>query len=332
MKFTLSQLKKPLLVWMAIITAILVAVHRLVMMLGNGESWDAHGFGWLTSEWTTDVMVFWSLCLLLAASYVWREAHAGRDKWMAMEKALSELEVSYAKLKELEGWRDDLSHFVVHDIKHAIAGIDGSLQLLKRELGPTLSPETGRFLTCAREFAEDMLVLVSTLLDIARLESAGMPLKKSPCDVRSLMADAVNRVKSVADLKHLQMTIQSAPVTLIADRELIVRVIMNLVANAVRFAPEGSAVVVNLVSDDQEVKIAVTDEGPGIAPELQSKVFEKFTQGGGRPNGGVAGLGLTFCRLAVEAHGGVIGVDSPVKADDVKQPGSRFWFRLPRRA
>jgi signal transduction histidine kinase len=177
-----------------------------------------------------------------------------------------------------------------------------------------------------------MLVLVSTLLDIARLESAGMPLKKSLCDLRSLMADAVNRVKSVADLKRLQIKIQSAPVTLIADRELIVRVIMNLVANAVRFAPEGTSVIVNLVSDDQEVKIEVVDEGPGIAEELQAKVFDKFTQGGGRANGGVAGLGLTFCRLAVEAHGGVIGVDSPVKPEDAKQPGSRFWFRLPRRA
>ena len=324
-----ARVRKPILVWLAIITAILVAIQRIAMMPGHGEAWEIYGLGWLTSDRTTDIMVLWALCMLLGASYLWREAYAGRDKWVAMERALSELEVSYAKLKELEGWRDDLSHFVVHDIKHAVAGIDGSLQLLKRELGPKLSPETGRFLTCAREFAEDMLVMVTTLLDIARLEAAGMPLKKSLCDVGALMADAVGRVKSVADLKDVQIKVESAPVTLLCDSELILRVIMNLVANAIRFAPGGSSVLVVLGSDEQEVRIAVTDEGPGIAPELQVRVFDKFTRGGSGSGGGMAGLGLTFCRLAVEAHGGAIGVESPVVPGAAGHPGSRFWFRLP---
>lgn len=327
----IARLKKPILVWLAIATAIFVAIHQIAIALGNGDVWHGYGLGWLTPARTTDIMVFWSLCLLLAASYLWREAHAGRDKWVAMEKALSELEVSYAKLKELEGWRDDLSHFVVHDIKHAVAGIDGSLQLLKKELGPQLSPETSRFLTCAREFAEDMLVLVSTLLDIARLESAGMPLNKILCDARTLMADAANRVKSVADLKNLKVELESAPITVICDRELIVRVIMNLLANAVRFAPEGTSVAVKVESEEHELKISVTDAGPGILPELQAHIFDKYPQSGSRDSRGASGLGLTFCRLAVEAHGGAIGVQSPVKPDDVKHPGSCFWIKIPRR-
>lgn len=330
MSISMSQAKKPILVWMAIATAILVAIHRIIIMLGGEEMAAIAGSGWFTPERTTNILVFWSLFLLLGAAYLWREANAIRGKWDAMERALADLELSYGKLKELEGWRDDLNHFVVHDIKHAVAGIDGSLQLLKRELGPALPAETGKFLTCAREFTEDLMTLVSTLLDIARLESAGMPLKKNFCDMGAIIPDAVNRMKTVADLKRLQVTVNVAPVTVFCDRELIGRVVVNLLANAIRFAPEGSPVLVSLMADEREVRFTVADQGPGVAPEMQARVFEKFAQGGVRAGGGVAGLGLTFCRLAVEAHGGCIGVESPVDPADQAHPGSRFWFTLPR--
>ncbi len=288
------------------------------------------GGHWLTQARLTDILVLWSLCLLLGAAYLWREANAIDGKWKAMERALAELEVSYGKLKELEGWRDDLSQFVVHDIKHAVAGIDGSLQLLKRQLGPVVPPETARFLSCACDFTEDLLRLVSTLLDVARLESAGLPLSRSPCDMGVVLPEAVRRMKTMADTKVLTMNVEAPSVTLSCDRELIGRVVVNLIANAIRFAPEGSAVQVRLSVEEREVRVAVTDGGPGVDPALQARVFDKFAQGGARDNGGVAGLGLTFCRLAVEAHGGRIGVESPVEGGGNDRPGSRFWFTLPR--
>lgn len=330
MSILFARMKKPILVWMAIVTAILVAIHQILGILGFGGMWGAiPRIGWLSEERMTDVLVFWALCLLLGAAHLWNEAMAGRGKWKDMERALADLETSYAKLKELEGWRDDLSHFVVHDIKHAVAGIDGSLQLLKRQLGPSIPPETGQFLTCAREFTEDLLVLVSTLLDVARLESAGMPLRKSVCDAGILVRESVKRAQSLSTLNRLRIEMETQPVSLVCDKELVERVVVNLLSNAVRFAPSDSVVLVKADVDGGFVRIAVTDRGPGVPPEFQAKVFEKFLQGGSRALGGVAGLGLTFCRLAVEAHGGKIGVESPVDASDGDHPGSRFWFTLP---
>lgn len=325
-----SQARKPVLVWMAIATAILVAIQRLAVMLVGEEVWPSPGGHWLTQARLTDILVFWSLFLLLGAAYLWREANTIHGHWKAMERALAELEVSYRKLKELEGWRDDLSQFVVHDIKHAVAGIDGSLQLLKRQLGPAVSPETARFLSCACGFTEDLLRLVSTLLDVARLESAGLPLNRSQCDMGTVLAEAVSRMKTMADAKRLTIHVEVPAATLSCDRDLIGRVMLNLLANAIRFAPEGSAVQVRLSVEEREIRVAVTDSGRGVDLALQGRIFDKFAQGVLSDHGGMAGLGLTFCRLAVEAHGGCIGVESPVEGGGTGYPGSRFWFSLPR--
>ncbi len=244
MRINGSQARKPVLVWMAIATAILVAIQRLVVMLVGEEVWPSPGGHWLTQARLTDILVFWSLFLLLGAAYLWREANTIHGHWKAMERALAELEVS--------------------------------------------------------------------------------------CDMGTVLAEAVSRMKTMADTKRLTIHVEAPAATLSCDRDLIGRVMLNLLANAIRFAPEGSAVQVRLSVEEREIRVAVTDGGRGVDLALQGRIFDKFAQGVLSDHGGMAGLGLTFCRLAVEAHGGCIGVESPVEGGGTGYPGSRFWFSLPR--
>jgi signal transduction histidine kinase len=113
----------------------------------------------------------------------------------------------------------------------------------------------------------------------------------------------------------------------LADREIVSRIVENLLANALRFTPADGEVRVGIVVEAEHMRVFVADTGPGIPPDLRDSIFEKFVQVGGSalPRNRSTGLGLAFCKMAVEAHGGRIGVDSELGK------GSNFWFTLPRR-
>jgi signal transduction histidine kinase len=118
---------------------------------------------------------------------------------------------------------------------------------------------------------------------------------------------------------------QALPVMVNCDANLVTRVIANLVGNAIKFTPEGGKVAISVEKQGEGAKLCVADAGYGIPPEYHAKIFEKFEQLETRQKKAMhsTGLGLTFCKLAVEAHGGEIGVESEV------DKGSTFWFTLP---
>ena len=115
------------------------------------------------------------------------------------------------------------------------------------------------------------------------------------------------------------------PVMVNCDADVVRRVIANLVANALKFTPRSGDVRLSVRAADGATHVAVADDGPGIPEDHRERIFEKFGQIEGSKEGrkNSTGLGLTFCKLAIEAHGGVIGVDSP------ESGGSAFWFELP---
>ena len=238
--------------------------------------------------------------------------------------------LNYAKLKDLEALRDNLVHMVVHDMKSALSGVSGCLQLLNRAARKQMDPAQGRFLDEAAGFTSDLLEMVRSLLDVSRMEAGQMPLTKTRCEVGALVAEAMGVVESVAQQKHMRLAWY--PQTLFAecDREVIVRVLANLLVNAVKFAPADSEIRVAAEGTGDMITLSVTDDGPGVPIEFHKKIFEKFgrveTQKTGKDFS--TGLGLTFCKLAVEAHGGLMGVKSPVNKDDAAGKGSKFWFTL----
>lgn len=225
--------------------------------------------------------------------------------------------------KSLEKLRDDLTHMIVHDLRNPLAGIMLAIDSLEAE---PLKPEQREFAEIAMDSTKYMLELVNTILDVSRLESGQMPLDRTPVILGSLIAQSLEIQHTLANSKNIRLVNQvpaSLPPVLI-DAGLIGRVFQNLVDNAIKFTPKAGEIQISAQQDLNEpsmIRVMVTDTGPGIPKELQYKLFQKYITG--RNIGRGSGLGLVFCRLVVEAHGGRIWVES------IGDHGTTFTFLLP---
>ncbi len=168
--------------------------------------------------------------------------------------------------------------------------------------------------------------MTNAVLDVSRFESNQMPMSPASVDLCEVVTEAIRSLGSAAAPPRVQIEQSEEPVTAWCDQEIIRRVVANLVGNALEFTPEVGQVRVTLRREGQDAEVAVADTGRGIPSEHLQRIFEKFGQVGGPADRGrhSAGLGLTFCKMAVEAHLGTIGVNSVVGK------GSTFWFRLPQ--
>jgi two-component system sensor histidine kinase/response regulator len=233
----------------------------------------------------------------------------------------------YQALERLEQMQRRLASFIVHDFKNPLTGLLANLQLLEREMGADVSDKARGFLQDARLSAKRLFEMVGTLLDVYRMEEGALPLHREPLDLRQVFEEAVQDFEALARFKELRLEIQIAdnlpPCQ--ADRSLVVRILGNLVANAVRHSPRHKQILLDarLEASGERLLLSVVDEGTPIPPEHRSIIFQKF----GRievPGGGSGhGLGLTFCRLAAESHGGEIYVE------DSATGGNRFVVALP---
>ncbi len=236
-----------------------------------------------------------------------------------------QLQENYDRLRELETLRDNLTHMIVHDMRTPLMAINGYLQLLKMTGGQKLDEEEKDYVEQALSGTSALVEMVSSLLDVSRLETGAMPLNLKPNDLRTLAKEAFETLGALARKRQVHVEVPPEPLLVRCDAEIIRRVIVNLVANAVKFTPQDGQVRVAVKTDDAKARVTVVDTGPGIPPEYREKIFEKFGQVETRQQEGKysTGLGLTFCKLAVKAHGGKIGVKSEVGK------GSTFWFTLP---
>ena len=244
---------------------------------------------------------------------------------LQLRRQQRELESMLARQRELEGMRDSMVHMIVHDLRAPLTAVFNYLDLVREQETGFISPESVQNLDLAMKASRWMVQMVNVLLDASKIESGQMHLRISECDVGDTLSDAIDAIRSLADERNVlyhPMHVRAA-----IDRDAIARVIQNLVSNAVKLTPPGGDVHVSLQSKDENLRVEVTDHGPGIAAEHHPKIFEKFGQldTSVRQSIPSSGLGLYFCKLAVEAHGGHIGVDSEVGK------GSTFWFELPLR-
>ncbi len=233
---------------------------------------------------------------------------------------------SYERLCELEQLRDNLTHMIVHDLRSPLTGLYGHLQLLEMSAADKLDDEDQKDLQNALTSATALIDMVSSLLDVSRLESGKMPLRPREFDIAPLVDDAIGTLGAM--VQKCNVTWEQPPERFPAfcDPDVTRRIIANLLGNALKFTPERGDVTVLLEGSDAGPKLCVIDSGPGIPKEFHGKIFEKFGQADIRQTGTKysTGLGLTFCKLAVEAQGGTIGVESE------PGQGSVFWFALPR--
>lgn len=226
--------------------------------------------------------------------------------------------------RAIDAMREDLIHTLVHDLRGPLTSIHGSLALLDLPDGGTADQR--ELLETASRNVNGLLSLVAAILDLSTLESGAVPIRPSRIDVGELLRASVALQAPAAAARRVRLEASGTEgATLWADSDLIARVLQNLISNAIKFTPHGGLVRVSGVLDPAlgDVTVTVADSGPGIEPSLEPRLFKKFATGT-RPGRG-SGLGLAFCRLAVEAHGGRIWLAS------TPGTGAAFSFVIPAR-
>jgi PAS domain S-box-containing protein len=232
--------------------------------------------------------------------------------------------------KELQQMRESLTHMIVHDLRSPLASIQTGLVFIRDRGSPDgkQSPLIGQAVDLALRAANKLLVMVNTLLDIAKMQTGELELKRRPVPAAGLVAEVLNELGPLAGEQNIALVnavAEDLP-PLDADREQLGRVLTNLVDNALKYSPSGQPVTVRAEPDGDaaRVRITILDSGPGIPDEYQARVFERFVQVRGREGRRRgSGLGLSFCKLTVEAHGGEIWVENRPEG------GSAFSFTIP---
>lgn len=247
------------------------------------------------------------------------------------------LEQKIVEIQKLEDLRDELIHALIHDLRNPLATIRSSLSGLLYNDTKNLSPYQYAMIETSYLGVRKMTRFVNNVMDMHKLERDGIPLVMKPFSVSQLIKKIIKDQTPLAQEKKIRLTRHIAHhIPLIeGDVHLIERVLQNLIDNALKFTPEAGYVTVSakrLVSkgpsewedspQKQFVHVFVKDTGTGIAPEIETRLFEKFTTGLHEERG--SGLGLAFCRMVIHAHGGEIW------ARNNKGQGATFAFILPQ--
>ncbi len=247
-----------------------------------------------------------------------------------VESTRRELEEKNLDLVRMEEFKENLMRMVVHDLKNPLAGIMGNLQLLQMK---GAGQDTSRILEIVgrtEESAKHLMGMILNILDVARLEEGKLTLRRKPVRPAEMIDACLRQVAGWAARSEVKLVAEpggGAVPDLAADPELLLRVLGNLVSNALKHTPPGGRIEVGAAGQGDDVRFWIRDSGEGIPVELLPRIFDKFVVGpaDGQKSSGAydTGLGLTFCKMVVEAHGGKIAVES--------QPGtgSTFSFTLP---
>lgn len=242
-----------------------------------------------------------------------------------ISKSNRKLRAANNRLTELTELEENLTNLIIHDLRGPLTGIMGYLELLQINSAGSLPEEFREDIDKALAVAQRMSEMINSLLDVARLEQATMPLKPTRCDLCELADEALTGIESLTEYRHVDVDLPDRPAMIDCDPGLIRRVITNLLHNALKFTSRDGRIKLAITTDDDGHHLSVEDNGPGIPEEYHDHVFDKFgiSELKSRAQGPLPGLGLTFCKLCVEAHGGKIGYKSA-------QPrGTVFWFSIP---
>ncbi|HSO37738.1 MAG TPA: hybrid sensor histidine kinase/response regulator [Labilithrix sp.] len=217
--------------------------------------------------------------------------------------------------------KERLSAFVIHDLKNPVNAMDLHAQVLLRS--GRLSTEDHQSVTQIRAQARQLVRMIMNLLDISKAEEGKLSPAHAEVDLPALCGAVLAEFEVTAKARGVKLEAGVPAWTVRADEDLLRRTVANLVENAIRHAPPGTTVTARGTPSAGEMQLRVEDAGPGVPRELREKIFEAFTQTDTRSTSrGGRGLGLTFCRLAIEAHGGRIWIEDGA-------PGAVFCVSLP---
>jgi signal transduction histidine kinase len=227
------------------------------------------------------------------------------------------------RLRRVDDLRNDLVSTVAHEFRTPLTSLRMAVHLCLEQAAGPLTEKQADLLQAAREECERLQAMVDELLDLARIQSGRIELRRVRVAPAMLVDTALDAQRGQAAERRISITSEVLPGLpgVLADRERLQLVLSNLLVNAVRHTPEGGRIVLRARADGGQVRFEVADSGPGIPLEAQASIFDKFVRVPATPGG--TGLGLSIARDVIEAHGGRIGVDS------TPGHGATFWFTVP---
>ncbi len=227
--------------------------------------------------------------------------------------------------KELDRLREDLTAMIYHDLRSPMSNVVSSLDMLGNLIPAPYNEDLRPILQIANRSVERMQRLTSSLLDINRLEAGHVVTDRKRIPAGDLLRDASEAVQNSIESRQQVLELEYDPHDpgVLVDSDMIRRVIINLLENAAKYSPSQGKLRAGTQQSGQMVLFFVEDSGPGIPPDERERIFDKFVRLHSSTSVRGLGLGLAFCRLAIQAHGGKIWVEG------YEQPGSRFVFTLP---
>jgi signal transduction histidine kinase len=220
--------------------------------------------------------------------------------------------------------RDDLLHTVSHDLRQPLTVISGYAQMLQRALAQEDAADRKReSVDAIVANAQRLGSLIADLVDSARIEAGQFVLDRELLQLGPFLRAVINRTTAIDDGGRLHLELPEKSLAASADPSRLERAIVNLIGNAIKYSPDGAPVIVSLRAIGSEAVVSVVDQGPGVTPEQQRHLFERFYRAEESVEVEGLGLGLYITRLIIESHGGRVWVDSEPGS------GSTFSFSLP---
>lgn len=249
------------------------------------------------------------------------------QKSRELETATRELKRTNERLKELDRLKDDFVSTVSHELRTPLTSIRAFSEILQDDTSID-QEQRKQLLSIVVKETERLTRLVNQMLDFTKIESGAYHWAHEKFDLTGAVNEAMDATSQLSQNKNIRVAseLTGVPVTIVGDRDRILQVVINLLSNAIKYcSPDTGQVGLQLSSSDNQARLVVSDNGPGIAPDEQERIFEKFHQlrdvSKGKPQG--TGLGLAICKMIIENHGGRIWVESGTGR------GSQFIFTLP---
>ena len=261
--------------------------------------------------------------LLALLSYFFKLA---RQRARQLETANTKLQGEVTEREQAQATLADFTAMIVHDLRSPLSNVINILEMTRAGLFGSLHPDQTAWLAKAENTTRNSVDLISDFLDVSRLESGRIELRKEAVDLRHFIKASLENYSLAAREKAIVLKdkIDDALPPVEVDARRIDQVLTNLLSNALKFTPKGGHIVVGAGCKHQQIEIWVKDTGVGIPPDEIGQIFEKYkqTKSGATSEHKGTGLGLVICKMIVEAHGGTIRAES--------NNGATFTFTLPR--
>ncbi len=226
--------------------------------------------------------------------------------------------------RELDKMKEDFLHYVTHDLRNPLGSIMGFLEILLSGIPGNLTDDQRSILSSIQRSSRRLMGMINNILDIAKMESGKLTLNLKKVSLHEIALRAADILDSLSKSKKISVKVETTgDCAVIADGDIIERVFINLLGNAIKYTPQNGKITLSVEDGGDHFKAGVSDTGEGIPKEYLERVFLKFEQVEGKARGGT-GLGLTISRFFVESHLGKIWVESELGK------GSSFYFTIPK--